>query len=212
MSQPAIRVAVLQQAPDFSLVMGGPLFQLFRKAHLSGDHLQLLYRRIIVITAIAWLPLFLLSTLRAPGGGVVLPFARDIETHVRLLVALPVLILAELIVHLRLRSVILCLSCGVALLTTGCLHPKVGSQSLPRDRALYSVSLSDSWKEQTLLNIIKVRYADPPVFVDIGNIVSSYTLAQNASVGVRGVYVIVGLWGSAPQSLETMRLVSFQGF
>jgi hypothetical protein len=78
---------------------------------------------------------------------------------------------------------LLCFSCGVALLTTGCLHPKVGPQSLPRDRALYSVSLSDSWKEQTLLNIIKVRYADPPVFVDIGNIVSSYTLAQNASVG-----------------------------
>lgn len=105
MSQPAIRVAVLQQAPDFSLVTGGPLFQLFRKTHLSGDHLQLLYRRIIVITATAWLPLFLLSTLQAPEGGVVLPFGHDIETHVRLLVALPVLILAELIVHLRLRSV-----------------------------------------------------------------------------------------------------------
>lgn len=78
---------------------------------------------------------------------------------------------------------LLCLSCGLALLTTGCLHPKVGPQSLPRDRSLYSVSLADSWKEQTLLNIIKVRYSDPPVFVDIGNIISSYTLAQGASVG-----------------------------
>jgi len=59
----------------------------------------------------------------------------------------------------------------------------LGPQSLPRDRSLYSVSLADSWKEQTLLNIIKVRYSDPPVFVDIGNIISSYTLAQGASVG-----------------------------
>ena len=73
--------------------------------------------------------------------------------------------------------------CAVALLTTGCLHPKIGPQSVPRDRALYSSSLADSWKEQTLLNIVKVRYLDPPVFVDIGSIVSSYTLTQNASVG-----------------------------
>src|SRR6516225_8876385 len=65
----------------------------------------------------------------------------------------------------------------------GCLHPRVGPQSLPRDRSAYSGSLSDSWKEETLLNIVKVRYLDPPVFVDVGNIVASYTLAQTASVG-----------------------------
>jgi hypothetical protein len=71
----------------------------------------------------------------------------------------------------------------IAVSTTGCLHPKIGPHSLPRDRAEYSLSLSDSWKEQTLLNIVKVRYVDPPVFVDVGSIVSSYTLSQGASVG-----------------------------
>ena len=70
-----------------------------------------------------------------------------------------------------------------AFMETGCLHPKIGPQSLPRDRSRYSVSLADSWKELTLLNIVKVRYLDPPVYVDIGNIVSSYTLSQGASVG-----------------------------
>src|ERR1700751_2334544 len=74
-------------------------------------------------------------------------------------------------------------ACTVALCATGCLHPKIGPHSLPRDRADYSLSLSDSWKEQTLLNIVKVRYVDPPVFVDVGSIVSSYSLSQTASAG-----------------------------
>jgi hypothetical protein len=74
-------------------------------------------------------------------------------------------------------------ACGLSLLATGCLHPKISPNSLPRDRSLYSLSLADSWKEVTLLNIVKVRYLDPPVYVDIANIVSSYTLAQGATAG-----------------------------
>lgn len=92
---------------DFSLVLGGPLYQLLRRAHLEGDHLELLYRRVVVITSIAWLPLLLLAIL-APSSGSAnrLSFFHDIEVHVRFLVALPVLILAELIVHARLSPVV----------------------------------------------------------------------------------------------------------
>ena len=81
------------------------------------------------------------------------------------------------------RKVLVFITCGLSLLETGCLHPKIGPQSLPRDRALYSTSLADSWKEQTLLNIVKVRYVDPPIFVDVGSIVASYTLLEGASAG-----------------------------
>ena len=93
---------------DFSLVLGGPLFQLFRQAHLSGDGLQLLRRRVLVITGIAWLPLLLLSafagsTYDAAAG---VPFLHDIEAHVRFLFSLPVLIAAELVVHDRIRPVV----------------------------------------------------------------------------------------------------------
>jgi hypothetical protein len=93
---------------DFSLVLGGPLFQLFRRAHLSGDTLDLLYRRILIITLFAWLPLLLLSLSEghAFGGKLKIPFLHDIETHVRFLIALPALIAAELEVHDRTRSVI----------------------------------------------------------------------------------------------------------
>ncbi len=83
---------------------------------------------------------------------------------------------------MRTRTLIF-VTLGAAFMEAGCLHPKIGPSSLPRDRSLYSVSLADSWKELTLLNIVKMRYLDPPVYVDIGNIVSSYTLSQNASLG-----------------------------
>jgi hypothetical protein len=38
-------------------------------------------------------------------GGIKLSFFRDIETHVRFLVSLPVLIMAEMVVHLRIRPI-----------------------------------------------------------------------------------------------------------
>ena len=82
----------------------------------------------------------------------------------------------------RLEDLLKCLAL-LAICSTGCLHPRIGPQSLPRDRAAYSGSLSDSWKEQTLLNIVKLRYVDPPVFVDVSSIVASYTLTQGASAG-----------------------------
>ncbi|MCM3881021.1 MAG: hypothetical protein ND807_13005, partial [Vicinamibacterales bacterium] len=93
---------------DFSLVLGGPLYQIWRRAHLTGDALQLLRRRIFVQTALAWVPLLALSIVEghAWGGNVALTFLRDVELHVRLLVALPLLVAAELVVHRRLRPVV----------------------------------------------------------------------------------------------------------
>ena len=64
--------------------------------------------RILVITLIAWLPLLLLSMLGSHllAQTVKLPFLHDIETHVKLRVALPVLIAAEMMVHSRMRPVV----------------------------------------------------------------------------------------------------------
>ena len=94
--------------PDFSLVLGGPLFQFYRRAHLSGDALELLRRRVLVITLFAWLPLLFLSALggHALGGTIKIPFLFDVEANVRFLVALPVLIIADLVVHRRISPLI----------------------------------------------------------------------------------------------------------
>jgi hypothetical protein len=99
---------VMPEVRDFSMVLGGPLFQLYRRAHLRGDRLELLSRRILAITAFAWLPLLFLSLLdgRAFGGDVKIPFLYDVEAHARFLIALPALIIAEPIVHRRISPVI----------------------------------------------------------------------------------------------------------
>jgi hypothetical protein len=99
---------MLREPPDFSLVLGGPLFQLLRRSHLSGDALELMRRRLIIIPLLAWLPLLVLSALEghALGGNVAIPFLLDMEAHVRFLVALPLLIVAELVVHQRMRFVV----------------------------------------------------------------------------------------------------------
>jgi len=93
---------------DFSLVLGGPLYQLLRRSHLADDALDLLRRRIVVIALFAWLPLLVLSTLagNAWGGRVAVPFLHDFDTHVRFLIALPLLVAAELVVHRRMRPVV----------------------------------------------------------------------------------------------------------
>jgi hypothetical protein len=93
---------------DFSLVLGGPLYQLFRRAHLSGDTLELLRRRILVITLLAWLPLLVLSVVEghAWGSSVRMPFLKDVDAHVRFLIALPLLVMAEIVIHQRMRPLI----------------------------------------------------------------------------------------------------------
>jgi hypothetical protein len=93
---------------DFSLVLGGPLFQALRRSHLAGDALELLGQRILVISLLAWLPPLVLSALegQALGGSVAVPFLLDVEVHVRFLVVVPLLIIAELVVHQRMRFVV----------------------------------------------------------------------------------------------------------
>jgi len=97
----------LEEPHDFSLVLGGPIFQLFRRSHLAGDGLEIVHRRLLIITLVAWLPLLLLATLGSSAGKVGrISFFHDVEVHVRFLIALPVLVAAELLVHSRIRPVV----------------------------------------------------------------------------------------------------------
>ena len=98
----------LREPRDFSLVLGGPLFQLFRKAHLTDDALMLLRKRIVIISLISWLPLLVLSAIEGQlwGGKAAVPFLLDVEAHVKFLLVVPLLIAAELVVHQRLLPLV----------------------------------------------------------------------------------------------------------
>ena len=103
--QPVVS-AVAGTSEDFSLVLGGPLYQLLLRFRLIRPPFGNLGARIAVIAGLAWLPLVPLTMLGGRfAGGVHLPFLHDFEAHVRLLFSLPLLILAELIVHVRMRAI-----------------------------------------------------------------------------------------------------------
>lgn len=117
MSEPATRGKLvsrantgqaLPQLSDFSLVAGGPLYQLWRRARLSDDELHFTRRRALVMAMIAWLPLLLLSVLEgnAWGKSTTMSFLQDIEVHARMLAAIPLFMLAEVWTHRQLPPVI----------------------------------------------------------------------------------------------------------
>ena len=110
--QPEIPARVSATLPtdtdDFSLVRGGALFRLWRRTGLSGDAMQFTRRRVLAVIAITWVPLLVLSILEghAWGSGVALTFLKDVETHVRLLIAAPLLLYAEVRVHRGIPSIV----------------------------------------------------------------------------------------------------------
>jgi hypothetical protein len=68
---------------------------------------------------------------------------------------------------------------ALASLLPGCRS--YGPGSVERDRFDYNTAISNSWKEQTLLNIVKIRYADMPLFMEVASVVAGYTLESQVS-------------------------------
>jgi hypothetical protein len=81
--------------------------------------------------------------------------------------------------------------CLAALALGGCAS--MGPPTIARDRFDYVSAVSESWKQQMLLNLLKVRYFDAPVFMDVASVINSYSLEgevtfadQAAPVGREG--------------------------
>ena len=78
------------------------------------------------------------------------------------------------------KTVACLLSGVVTLLFVGCA---IGPNAMTRDRFDYNASISDSWKTQMLLNIVKVRYGDAPIYLDVASVINSYEVAGTANIG-----------------------------
>ena len=92
----------------FSLAAGGPLHRLWRSCGLAAEGMERLPRRITVMALLAWLPLLLLAVAEghAWGDRVKLTFLQDVETHVRLLIAIPLLLVADVLMHRRVPKLV----------------------------------------------------------------------------------------------------------
>src|SRR5215472_13721342 len=86
--------------------------------------------------------------------------------------------------------------------TSGCLH--VGPKTIRSDRFDYAGAISASWKAQMLLNLVKIRYADQPIFMDVAQVVASYTAEATAGIttppesGYFPVGTLGGRWAESP--------------
>jgi hypothetical protein len=95
--------------------------------------------------------------------------------------------------------------CVAPLLLAGCVS--VSPTHLTTDRMDYGQVVAESWKRQTLLNVVRLRYADAPVFLDVASIINSHTLGGNANVSATlpsgsapDVFAVggTGIWSNTP--------------
>ena len=95
-------------AHDFSLVLGGPVYDFLQRIGLVRLGLPNTFRRVVAIIVITWVPLLLLSIKDGlvVGNRIQIPLLLDYSVYGRLLLGLPLLLLAEVVIDPAIRSAI----------------------------------------------------------------------------------------------------------
>ncbi len=86
------------------------------------------------------------------------------------------------------RTVAVALAASIVL--GGC--SAFGAHRLPADRFDYSGAIAASTNEQMLLNLVRLRYNETPVFLDVNTVIAQYQVDARAQVGAE-----IGFSGSA---------------
>lgn len=77
---------------------------------------------------------------------------------------------------------------GAALLTlvvvvTGCVS-NLGPKTVTPARFDYNQALSRSWNEQILLNLVRLRYRDTPIFLEVGTVLAQYSVTGAGTAAI----------------------------
>ena len=87
----------------------------------------------------------------------------------------------------------------MVLAATGCAS--IGPATVQHDRVDYISAIAESWKEQTLLNVVRLRYGDAPSFADVSSVISGYTFQGGLSAGAG---ISSNLTATIPSNLVTV--------
>jgi hypothetical protein len=91
----------MQSEHPFSLTRGGPFYHLLRRAHLTDRRGNIAPLR---LAAVVWVPLVFASLLQWALGGGLDPIVLDPTVHVRILIMVPLLVVAENLLEVRCAS------------------------------------------------------------------------------------------------------------
>ena len=97
-------------------------------------------------------------------------------------------------------------ACSLSLLCfIGC--GTIGPHSVGRDRFDYTGAIGDSWKEQMLINTVKMRYGDTPVFLDVASVISQYQVATQVNLGFTWVHPVTSVATNSQSVVGTAQYV-----
>ncbi|MEW6077896.1 MAG: hypothetical protein AB1724_08800 [Thermodesulfobacteriota bacterium] len=81
----------------------------------------------------------------------------------------------------------------------------IGTHTVVNDRFDYTGAISDSWKQQMLINIVKLRYGDAPVFLDVASVINQYSVESQMDLRLSWADPIVSAVTNSQSTGGTVR-------
>jgi hypothetical protein len=140
---------------DYSIVVGGPVYDFLLRSRIVAQNLPNILRRVVALVVITWVPLLLLSIRDgvAFGNKVRVPFLYDFSAYGRFLLALPLLIIAEIVIDPGIRMVI-------AEITQGRF---IRNADLPHFESI--LRTTQRWRDSAVPEIALLVFAFFPLFL-----------------------------------------------
>ena len=91
---------------DYAFASGGLLSKILRRIGMDGEQVKHKFLWIVLLVLLCWLPLLALSFYEFGFKNFYLLFVRDVATHVRFLIALPLLLIARQTVNRNFNNMV----------------------------------------------------------------------------------------------------------